>query len=221
MIPPEPGHIGWIAPLSICVLLFIGNGGYGTLIWVVMAELLPPRWHLIHCSNQRQFSQGACYGKCYCHLHGLHPGFCHVQDFCRPHRCHTRQVTQSFPSTNILYDTCLKFFFPCNIFNFPVAPFGCMEQCVWRAPCTRSSLCRRPKGRPSRRSSRCSCQVLMRKRKGAQWPNCKRFSHCQWWSRDTPCSSIVLLSKHTPKMRDDIDKNNYSFETKSMIQNSL
>jgi len=43
VIPPEPGHIGWIAPLSICVLLFIGNGGYGTLIWVVMAELLPPR----------------------------------------------------------------------------------------------------------------------------------------------------------------------------------
>ena len=43
VIPPDPGHIGWIAPLSICVLLFIGNGGYGTLIWVVMAELLPPR----------------------------------------------------------------------------------------------------------------------------------------------------------------------------------
>merc|ERR1711962_1501567 len=43
VIPPEPGHIGWIAPLSICVLLFIGNGGYGALIWVVMAELLPPR----------------------------------------------------------------------------------------------------------------------------------------------------------------------------------
>ena len=47
VIPPDPGHIGWIAPLSICVLLFIGNGGYGTLIWVVMAELLPPRLILI------------------------------------------------------------------------------------------------------------------------------------------------------------------------------
>ena len=43
VIPPDPGHIGWIAPLSICVLLFIGNGGYGTLIWVVTAELLPAK----------------------------------------------------------------------------------------------------------------------------------------------------------------------------------
>ena len=41
--PYDPGHVGWIAPLSILLLLFLGNGGYGTLIWVVMAELLPPR----------------------------------------------------------------------------------------------------------------------------------------------------------------------------------
>jgi Na+/melibiose symporter-like transporter len=38
-----PGHVGWLAPLSIITLLFFGNGGCGTLIWVVIAELLPPR----------------------------------------------------------------------------------------------------------------------------------------------------------------------------------
>lgn len=32
----------WLPPLSIVLLLFLGNGGYGTLIWVVTAELLPP-----------------------------------------------------------------------------------------------------------------------------------------------------------------------------------
>ena len=25
------------------ILLFLGNGGYGTLVWVVVAEMLPPR----------------------------------------------------------------------------------------------------------------------------------------------------------------------------------
>lgn len=43
LVPPDPGHAGWVAPLAIILLLFLGNGGYGTLIWVVMAELLPPR----------------------------------------------------------------------------------------------------------------------------------------------------------------------------------
>ena len=58
VIPPDPGHIGWIAPLSICVLLFLGNGGYGTLIWVVMAELLPPRWIFIYLSLLPSFLAG-------------------------------------------------------------------------------------------------------------------------------------------------------------------
>lgn len=34
---------GWVPPTAILILLFLGNGGYGTLIWVVVAELLPPK----------------------------------------------------------------------------------------------------------------------------------------------------------------------------------
>ena len=34
---------GWVPPTAILILLFLGNGGYGTLIWVVVAEVLPPK----------------------------------------------------------------------------------------------------------------------------------------------------------------------------------
>ena len=34
---------GWVPPTAILLLLFLGNGGYGTLIWVVVAELLPSK----------------------------------------------------------------------------------------------------------------------------------------------------------------------------------
>ena len=42
---PDPDDFahGWIPVLCILLLLFLGNGGYGTLIWVVVAELLPPK----------------------------------------------------------------------------------------------------------------------------------------------------------------------------------
>ena len=35
--------VGWLPLLAIIGFLFLGNIGYGTLIWVVTAELLPPR----------------------------------------------------------------------------------------------------------------------------------------------------------------------------------
>ena len=37
------GVIGWLPLVSVIGFLFLGNIGYGTLIWVVTAELLPPR----------------------------------------------------------------------------------------------------------------------------------------------------------------------------------
>ncbi|XP_023323438.1 facilitated trehalose transporter Tret1-2 homolog [Eurytemora carolleeae] len=42
VVDPLENFPGWLPPLAILVLLFLGNGGYGTLIWVVTAELLPP-----------------------------------------------------------------------------------------------------------------------------------------------------------------------------------
>ena len=42
--------------------------------------------------------QGAGHGQCHCDLHGLHLGFCHVKDFCRPHRRHPCQVLESLKS---------------------------------------------------------------------------------------------------------------------------
>lgn len=35
--------VGWLPLVSVIGFLFLGNIGYGTLIWVVTAELLPPR----------------------------------------------------------------------------------------------------------------------------------------------------------------------------------
>jgi len=35
--------VGWLPLLAIIAFLFLGNVGYGTLIWVVTAELLPPK----------------------------------------------------------------------------------------------------------------------------------------------------------------------------------
>jgi len=37
------GVIGWLPLVSVIGFLFLGNIGYGTLIWVVTAELLPPK----------------------------------------------------------------------------------------------------------------------------------------------------------------------------------
>ena len=34
---------GWLPLLAVIGFLFLGNIGYGTLIWVVTAELLPPK----------------------------------------------------------------------------------------------------------------------------------------------------------------------------------
>ena len=35
--------MGWLPLLAIIGFLVMGNIGYGTLIWVVTAELLPPK----------------------------------------------------------------------------------------------------------------------------------------------------------------------------------
>jgi len=37
------GVLGWLPVLTVVIFLFMGNIGYGTLIWVVTAELLPPK----------------------------------------------------------------------------------------------------------------------------------------------------------------------------------
>jgi len=38
-----PDYLGWLPLLAVVSFLFLGNIGYGTLIWVVTAELLPPK----------------------------------------------------------------------------------------------------------------------------------------------------------------------------------
>jgi len=40
--PEVPSPVGWLPLVSMIGFLFLGNIGYGTLIWVVTAELLPP-----------------------------------------------------------------------------------------------------------------------------------------------------------------------------------
>ena len=43
------GVLGWLPLLAVTFFLFLGNVGYGTLIWVVTAELLPPKvWNSNH-----------------------------------------------------------------------------------------------------------------------------------------------------------------------------
>ena len=42
LLPPS-GVLGWLPLLAVTLFLFLGNVGYGTLIWVVTAELLPPK----------------------------------------------------------------------------------------------------------------------------------------------------------------------------------
>lgn len=39
----RPAVLGWLPLVTVIVYLFLGNVGYGTLIWVVTAELLPPK----------------------------------------------------------------------------------------------------------------------------------------------------------------------------------
>ena len=39
----RPGILGWLPIVTVVIFLFMGNIGYGTLIWVVTAELLPPK----------------------------------------------------------------------------------------------------------------------------------------------------------------------------------
>ena len=38
-----PAYLGWLPLVAVIGFLFLGNIGYGTLIWVVTAELLPPK----------------------------------------------------------------------------------------------------------------------------------------------------------------------------------
>jgi len=39
----QPAYLGWLPLVAVIGFLFLGNIGYGTLIWVVTAELLPPK----------------------------------------------------------------------------------------------------------------------------------------------------------------------------------
>ena len=42
-VEETPSWLGWLPLVAVLGFLFMGNGGYGTLIWVVTAELLPPK----------------------------------------------------------------------------------------------------------------------------------------------------------------------------------
>jgi len=55
-LPSEEINYGWLPPIAIMVFLFLGNGGYGSLIWVVSAEILPPRVRPISTSINMFFS---------------------------------------------------------------------------------------------------------------------------------------------------------------------
>ena len=46
---PSKGVLGWLPLLALSLFLFLGNVGYGTLIWVVTAELLPPKARFTSC----------------------------------------------------------------------------------------------------------------------------------------------------------------------------
>ena len=48
LVPPK-GVLGWLPLLALSLFLFLGNVGYGTLIWVVTAELLPPKARFTSC----------------------------------------------------------------------------------------------------------------------------------------------------------------------------
>jgi len=43
VVNPYVSPVGWLPLVAIIGFLFLGNIGYGTLIWVVTAELLPPK----------------------------------------------------------------------------------------------------------------------------------------------------------------------------------
>ena len=42
-VQDTPPYLSWLPLLAVLGFLFLGNVGYGTLIWVVTAELLPPK----------------------------------------------------------------------------------------------------------------------------------------------------------------------------------
>ena len=48
------GLLGWVPLLAVVGFLFLGNVGYGTLIWVVTAELLPPKVNVMKHVNSRR-----------------------------------------------------------------------------------------------------------------------------------------------------------------------
>ena len=43
-----PPYLSWLPLLAVLGFLFLGNVGYGTIIWVVTAELLPPKVLLLY-----------------------------------------------------------------------------------------------------------------------------------------------------------------------------
>ena len=43
LLQDTPPYLSWLPLLAVLGFLFLGNVGYGTLIWVVTAELLPPK----------------------------------------------------------------------------------------------------------------------------------------------------------------------------------
>eukprot|EP00094_Tigriopus_californicus_P010117 TCALIF_09756-PA protein Name:"Similar to Tret1-2 Facilitated trehalose transporter Tret1-2 homolog (Drosophila sechellia)" AED:0.35 eAED:0.38 QI:0/1/0.5/1/0.33/0.5/4/0/556 len=40
---PLTSVLKWLPVTTVILALFIGNGGFGTLVWIVMAEILPPK----------------------------------------------------------------------------------------------------------------------------------------------------------------------------------
>ena len=71
-----PAYLGWLPLVAVIGFLFLGNIGYGTLIWVVTAELLPPKvcCSIVSLPSKKQLStfSGSSHGQLLHHMLRLH-----------------------------------------------------------------------------------------------------------------------------------------------------
>ena len=83
-----PDYLGWLPLLAVVSFLFLGNIGYGTLIWVVTAELLPPKVSCVGCVGSSSSH--------YCNVRIAGPGhgelFHHL--LCFHHRVHCGEIVR-------------------------------------------------------------------------------------------------------------------------------
>ena len=63
-----PSYLSWLPLLAVLGFLFLGNVGYGTLIWVVTAELLPPKVLSLYTATTATYYNNALVFYLYCKL---------------------------------------------------------------------------------------------------------------------------------------------------------